>query len=275
LDRRTTDDAERQIVADVRNINRINLDPYTITEVIHLASPVGVRSTSRDDAATYEEIVEASHAVASFARRASSMVLFLSSSEVYGEARTVIDKRAVTKPVSGYARGNLESEQIILNTVQNSVVIRPFNVYGPGQRSEFVVPTIIESLMAGKPFPLVNEGRAVRQLTYVADFVDAVQRVRHTWSQLVGQVLNIAGPEVIAIRDLAHIVGRLLNRPVAFLDVTPEQVGRNPRNEIDVRMVNPTSIDGWQPHIGIEHGLTLTLAAQRYLAELAPMSTLQ
>ena len=181
---------------------------------------------------------------------------------MYGEVGIPIGPETVPNPISGYARGKFGAEKIILKAVEASAVIRPFNVYGAGQRSEFVVPAIIESLIAGKPFPLVNEGRAVRQLTYVADFVEAVQRVRRAWPRFVGQAHNIAGPEVISIRDLAHVIGRLLDRPVTFLEVTPEQAGRNPRNEINGRMVTPTSIDGWAPQISIEEGLALSLASR-------------
>ncbi len=253
---------QRHVVADVRDINRLRFDSETITEVIHLASPVGVRTTSWNGAATQAEIVDAAYAVASFAKAHNAKVLFVSSSEIYGDAGNVIGKDTGRDPRSGYARGKVEAESVFLNTVAGAVVIRPFNVYGYGQRSEFVVPMIIESVMSGKPVPLVNEGRAIRQLTYVGDLVEAVQRIRVAWSKLAGQALNIAGPETIAIRDLAQVVGRLLDRPVTFSNVTPEQVGRNPRSEIKSRMVDPTAIDEWRPCVGIEHGLTLMLAGQ-------------
>lgn len=261
LDRQPRD-CEHHVLADVRDICRIEIDPAEVSEIIHLASPVGVPTTSYRDDSVFTEIVSATTALASFASRANARVLFVSSSEVYGETPHVIDGRTEARPLSGYARGKLEGEKILFGSLPEVFVIRPSNVYGPGQRSEFVVPHIIDCILADKPVPIVNGGRTVRQFTYVTDFVEAVMRVRAGWTWLTERVLNVAGPEAVQIRDLATAVGDILCRPVFFANVKPEWLGRNPATEVSFRRVNGASIDGWRPRIAVKEGLALTVAAR-------------
>jgi nucleoside-diphosphate-sugar epimerase len=260
LDRRPNGGG-RQILGDVRDICSMQIDPDTIAEIIHLASPTGVRTTSWHDDSIYEEITATAIALSSFARQAGARVLFMSSSEIYGEASTVIRSRTEPNPLSGYARGKLEAEKILSTSLPTTVVIRPFNVYGPGQRPEFIVPTIIDCVLAGRPVPLVREGRAIRQFIYVADFVEAVRRVREGWAKFSRHTLNVSGPEAIGIQDLAAAVGHLLRRQVSFVSVTPEEIGRNPATEITCRTAEVTSINGWQPRTTFADGLSLTIAA--------------
>lgn len=50
-------------------------------------------------------------------------------------------------------------------------IIRPYNVYGPGQSGDFVIPTIINQFLDGKDMIVVRNVMAGRTFTYVDDVV--------------------------------------------------------------------------------------------------------
>lgn len=258
LDRRAAPADGRAFVADVCELPRLAATLQPIDEIIHLASPVGVRSTAWSADETFSEIAKGATAVARVAQQLGARVLFVSSSEVYGEAEAEIDELTDARPLSGYGRGKLEAECVLADSVEVTVV-RPFNVYGPGQRHEFVVPTVIEKVMNGQPMPLVNGGRSVRQFTYVDDFVEAV--MRHRARAAGGPAVNVAGPEASSIRDAALLVASIVGRTVDFVDVSPEEIGRNPSVEIGRRTVAPSFIGSWRPTTTLADGLRLTARA--------------
>ena len=56
-------------------------------------------------------------------------------------------------------------------------IIRPYNVYGPGQPDRFVIPTIINQFLDGKDMIVVKNVMASRVFTYVDDIIGALVNI--------------------------------------------------------------------------------------------------
>src|SRR3990172_8996844 len=103
-------------------------------------------------------------------------IVLSSSSEVYGEpAKTPISEDDKTFPKSVYAVSKLAGEEYVKAYHQTHgldySIVRFFNVYGPGQVAEFVLPKFIRAAMIGTP-PIINgDGKQVRSFCYVDDAV--------------------------------------------------------------------------------------------------------
>ncbi len=82
-------------------------------------------------------------------------------------------------------------------------VIRPFNIFGPGQRSEFLIPKLIKQILDS------NEVRAKdfspkRDYIYIEDFVDALVKVLGISDNF--QVINIGSGKSYSVREIIDII---------------------------------------------------------------------
>jgi nucleoside-diphosphate-sugar epimerase len=110
-----------------------------------------------------------------------------------------------------YALGKLAAETALLNQRRMAdadvVIIRPFNVAGPGQNAAggFVLPRFLKHALAGMPLTVFGDGRAVRAFTHVADVVDGLLLAfDHGRS---GQVYNLGNPaNIVTIQQVAEAV---------------------------------------------------------------------
>jgi nucleoside-diphosphate-sugar epimerase len=141
--------------------------------VVHLAALTGVapsldrpdeyRRTNTDGTAAVVAACEA----AGVRRR-----VVTSSSSVYGECPApAVEGRTPLRPLSPYGESKVGAEAAVraaTGTSMERVIVRPFTVYGPGQRPDMLVAR----LLAGEPglrlFPFV------RDLTYVDEVVDGL-----------------------------------------------------------------------------------------------------
>src|SRR5690606_6760610 len=82
-------------------------------------------------------------------------------------------------------------------------VIRPFNVYGPGQRLDDarIIPDLMTAAVHRKPLVLFSDGRATRSFCYVRDAIAGILYV--LLSDADGEPFNVGNDEEISIRDLA------------------------------------------------------------------------
>lgn len=119
--------------------------------VIHLAGLLGVR-TRRPPSAFQASNVAVTERLVRAA--AGARFVLASSSSVYGNApRLPTPEHTPPAPLNPYAASNVAAEQVVLEHGADALIVRPFSVYGPGQRPEMAFARWIESLAAGRPAP--------------------------------------------------------------------------------------------------------------------------
>src|SRR3990172_4815092 len=116
----------------------------------------------------------------------SARLVFLSSGgTVYGNSEQIpVPEDAPLLPLSYHGAGKAAAE-LFLRTLSPAnrtppIIVRPCNVYGPGQplRTGFgVLRHLLQCVLEGKPFTLLGNGAQVRDYLYVDDFIDAVARL--------------------------------------------------------------------------------------------------
>lgn len=141
------------------------------------------------------------------------------------------------------------------------ITLRPTLIYGPDQSSDFLIPSLIRTLLNGRRFTL-TEGRQRRDLLYVDDFVRAALATAARPDDLKGAVLNIASGEGHAIRDIASRVAGMLDA-TALLDI-----GGAPERATEIfNLVGDATLAheriGWRPQVSLKEGLAQTIAWHR------------
>jgi nucleoside-diphosphate-sugar epimerase len=183
---------------------------------------------------------------------------------VYGtQERYPVRETDLPQPYSPYGVTKLAAEHLCAlyaaNWLLGTVSLRYFTVFGPRQRPDMSIRRLCEAAVRGTAFPRYGDGSQVREFTYVDDVVGA-NLLAATADVPAGTVLNVAGGDEIALRDLIALVGELADAPIA-VDAQAPQPGDTPRNGGATDRAR--ELLGWAPRTGLRAGLTAQLAWHR------------
>ncbi|MDD2707151.1 MAG: NAD(P)-dependent oxidoreductase [Verrucomicrobiae bacterium] len=141
---------------------------------------------------------------------------------------------------------------------------RIFNLYGPHENMERLVPMAIHALLRGEPVPCTHGGQ-IRDFLHVDDVASAfVQLVSSTATG----AFNVASNVPVAIRDiLAVIAGRLSGQNLLRPGMMPAAADDPPLVVGDNRRLCSL---GWKPGIGLESGIAQTVQWWKDRSKTAP-----
>ena len=191
-------------------------------------------------------------------------VVLTSSGAVYGDQEsTMLVETMSPHPQSPYAVSKLAAEWYVrtigAHAGVETLILRIFNAYGPGQRippsHPPVIPNFIRQAKQNGTVIFHGDGNQTRDYVYVDDVVNALVAAA-TVQDLNGEVINVGSGQETSVRELARQV----------IDITggkPEEV-YNPRMSRGVsRMCADISKArrelNYVPLISLENGLRLTM----------------
>ena len=143
-----------------------------------------------------------------------SRFVYVSTSEVYGSARTVpMTELHPTLPHTVYGASKLAGEgytRAFHDTYDyETVVVRPFNSYGPRSHHEGdsgeVIPKFLLRSLAGQPLIIFGDGEQTRDFTFVADSAAGILRAGLV-DEAIGQTINLGSQFEVTINQLASLV---------------------------------------------------------------------
>jgi nucleoside-diphosphate-sugar epimerase len=182
-----------------------------------------------------------------------------SSGGIYGpSARLHVSEDellAVDSPLGFYLGTKLCAEVLLQNYrhfFETAVILRPFFVYGPGQREDMLVPRLIRAVRERRPVELQGTDGLRLNPIYVDDAVRGFAKAL----ELRGcEVLNLAGPEVVSLRELAEIIGRTVGVEPVFRcipGVPADYVGSTERAESKIGRATVGVAEGIRRTVGEE-----------------------
>lgn len=233
--------------------------------VFHLATR-SVRLSLSDPGEVHRVNSEGAHRLLlASARRRVRRLVYVSSSEVYGTATLVpMDETHPLEPTTMYGATKLAGEYYARAMMRSfgleTVVVRPFNTYGP--RAHFagvygeVIPRFTVRLLNGQPPVVFGDGLQTRDFTHVSDTVRGILLAARV-PAAAGQVVNVARGEEVSIRRLAQILAEATGVPLAadHAEARPADVRRH---WADVRRA--AALLGFRATVALEDGLRDYLA---------------
>jgi UDP-glucuronate 4-epimerase len=152
--------------------------------IVNLAAQAGVRYSVENPHAYVESNVVGFLDVLEGARRhRTGHLLFASTTSVYGLGPELpaAEGADTDHPVSLYA-ATKKSNEVMAHAYAHlfgipTTGLRFFTVYGPWGRPDMALFKFTKGILDGTPIPVFNEGRMVRDFTYVDDIVEGVVRV--------------------------------------------------------------------------------------------------
>ncbi len=145
-------------------------------------------------------------------------LIHLSSSEVYGTARTVpMDEHHPLLAETSYAAGKAAGDLLLASYVNmfdvDILTIRPFNNYGPRQNDgqlAAVVPLTVKRILRGEVPVLSGDGQQTRDFMFVHDTVRAILNLS-VIDGLQGQVFNLGSGDETSIRSIIETLCRVMH----------------------------------------------------------------
>ncbi len=205
-------------VREYRQLERL-FEKHTFELVYHAAAEYG-RWNGED---YYENlwttnVIGTKNVVRLQEQRKFELVLF-SSAEVYGDYSGVMREdvmdRVPIKQMNDYAMSKWVNEMQVLNSAAmfgtESVRIRPFNVYGPGEHFtpyRGVVPAFIYKALHDQPYTVYE--KHMRTFEFVTDICNTLANLTVTFKP--GEVYNIGSDESYEIRHLSDIILKQLGK---------------------------------------------------------------
>jgi nucleoside-diphosphate-sugar epimerase len=229
-----------------------------VSHVIHLAGRTFVPDSWVSPPEFYETNLLGTAQVAEFCRRGGAR-LMLVSSYVYGRPqRLPIAEDHPVDPFNPYAHSKILAEQVALYYERAFgvpvTIIRPFNLYGPGQDRRFLIPTLLDQVRGGGPQIEVADLRPRRDFLYIDDFVDLLLAALDG----DGGIYNAGSGHSVGVQELIDVM-------LAAAGVRKTVVSRDERRPDEVLDVvadiSKAERDlGWRPRTTIETGIAHLLS---------------
>ncbi len=203
----------RIIRCDVRQFHRLQdiFDKHQPEIVMHLAAEFG-----RANGQTYWEDLWTTNCIGTrnvieCCKVHNSFLVFASSSEAYGSLsengplyEALLDC-AMPQFYNEYALSKLTNEKQIQLSGVRHLILRIFNVYGPGEHYtpyRSVISQFLNAALLKKNFAA---WQGQRSYLYIDDFIAAICRIPEKTTELEGEIINCADEEIIENHFLASL----------------------------------------------------------------------
>lgn len=183
--------------------------------VIHCAARSGPWGTYKDFYPP--NVVGTRNVIAACKSHGIRRIVFISSPSVYFTNKDRYDisesEPLPARQLTHYARTKVISEQD-LTALQDDgykvIIFRPRALYGPYDTT--FIPRILR-MAEQERMPLVNNGRALIDITYVENFVDAIRMSLNAPDTAWNEIYNVSNGDPITVRDWFAQVLRIFDRP--------------------------------------------------------------
>lgn len=188
-------------------------------------------------------------------------IIHAGSSEIYGTPKYVpIDEKHPLQPRSPYAAAKASSENLLESYYHTYglpiVKSRFFNIYGPRQGLDQVIPKFILQSLNNKNITIYGDGTQTRDYTYVDDAVIAYGLLGIK-KGLEGKTINFGTGKEIRIKELANIIIKLTKSKSKLHFSHKLRTGETPRLLSDSKLAEKTL--GWKSKTDISLGLEKTI----------------
>lgn len=232
--------------------------------VFHQAAVPSVPRSVEDPVTSTDANCTGTATVLNEARKAGvDTAVVASSSSVYGSSETLPKVETMEdSPESPYALSKYYTEKLAIQFSElydiDTVALRYFNVFGPGQdpNGEYaaVIPKFIELMLDGERPVIYGDGEQSRDFTYIDNVTQA--NVLAAEGDATGGAVNVGCGDRITITELVERINDVLGTDIKPIYDDPRP-GDVRHSMADLEHVREQL--GYDPEIGFQEGLERTV----------------
>ena len=237
-------------LTDWQSIN--NLDHVDL--VYHLAGLSYIPISQTNPRIFYHQNIISTLNMLEYCRIHKAKFIF-TSSYIYGSPKYLpIDEKHPVSGLNPYTESKILAESLCYSYYKNYgvkiIIFRPFNVFGPGQNKNFLIPSILGQLKTGKI--ILNDPNPKRDFIYVDDLINAyIKAASYIKSDF--DIFNIGSGKSHSVQDIANLVKLIFSDK---LEIHFENKQRE--NEVNNTIADISKAEvflGWTPKISLKDGL--------------------
>lgn len=239
-----------------------------VDQIYNLACPASPIHYQHDPVQTTKTSVHGAINMLGLAKRLRAKILQASTSEVYGDPEIHPQPESYWGRVntigirSCYDEGKRCAETLFFDYHRQHnlriKVVRIFNTYGPRMHPNDgrVVSNFIMQALRGEDITIYGDGSQSRSFCYVDDLLEAMLRCMETPDEFTGPV-NIGNPNEFTMLQLAQKIVELTNSKSKL--IYKPLPSDDPRQRQPIITLAKQALNGWEPQIQLEQGLTKTI----------------
>lgn len=193
--------------------------PKAVDIIIHLAQSSFYKDFPDQANDIFRVNVESTFELLEYARKAEAKrFIFASTGGIYGYSKRPFVETDPVQLLGFYFSSKYIAELMIQDYRQffDTIIVRPFFVYGAGQKANMFIPRLVRNILLGEPITLSGAEGVHLNPIYVDDAVEALMAAQVTKGH---HLINIGGARVLSLREIAVTIGKHLNQKPLFKHV--------------------------------------------------------
>lgn len=255
------------ILGDVRDAHFMENAISKHQTVFHLASLIAIPYSYHAPESYFETNVRGALNTGLAAMKAGvTRFVHTSTSEVYGTAKIV--PISETHPLQGqspYSASKIGADMLMESFYRSFglpvTTLRPFNTYGPRQSFRAVIPTIIGQALSGKKEIHLGSVTPTRDLSFVADTVEAFLSLGRTANEAcLGETFNAGTGYEISIGALVDLIAGIVDTSLEI--ITDEDRVRPKNSEVERLLADASKLrkfTDWKSTVDLKTGIERTV----------------
>jgi nucleoside-diphosphate-sugar epimerase len=233
--------------------------------IVNLARP-----TQATDRSGHDEHLEIARNLVAAARAAGvRRLIHLGSATEFGQAESPADDDTPLRPTTSFGRAKANASSLVLAAHGDGIrttVLRPFSVYGSGDRPGHLIPAAIDAAFSGRALQLASGVK--RDWVFVEDVASACALALD--GRADGVAVNLASGVALPNEQVVELVGGLAGQRI---EIDPVAL---PPRPWDANIAGSTErarqLLGWTAGTGLRDGIRMTLAAGRTVVRHSGMA---
>jgi nucleoside-diphosphate-sugar epimerase len=179
----------------------------------------------------------------------------IGSSLEYGKNNSPQKEKTICNPISYYAKAKYNASSLLKKKIKNYLILRPYQIYGPNQKEDRLIPMVIKSCLNNKFFPC-TDGNQLRDFLYVDDFSNLIEKILKK-NKFKHNIYNVGYGKPIKVRKVIQLILKKTKKGKPLFGKI--QMRKDESKKLFPSILRAKKEFNWKPKIKIENGLNKTI----------------
>ena len=194
-----------------------------------------------------------------FSNKKIKLFLQIGSSLEYGKQKPPHHEKMSCYPLATYGKSKLKSTNYIINSSKKynfpCVILRLYQIYGPNQSVNRLIPIVIKSCLQNKKFKC-SSGIQIRDFLYVDDLINLINKIIFSNKKLSG-IFNVGSRNPVPVKNVIKLIRKKINKGYP-------QFGKISMRKDEMKKYFPnldkiSKYISWRPETSLNKGLDKTI----------------
>ena len=185
----------------------------------------------------------------------------LGSSLEYGNIKSPHKEVTRCSPISHYGKAKyLATKLLVKSSIKTYLIFRLYQLYGPYQKSNRLIPYVVNSCLKNKSFNCSN-GKQLRDFLFIDDFSKLVLKILKNKKKIKSGIYNVGNGNPVKVRNVINKINKILKKGKPNFGKIKMR-----KDEINAQFPNINKLKKtfkWSPKVNLNSGIIRTIKFYR------------